>query len=50
MSRILEMVGYSLSFIVLVFALATFCYFRSVKSQKIGIGTKFNKEHQHTKS
>jgi hypothetical protein len=28
------MVGYSLSFIVLVFALATFCYFRYVSLNK----------------
>ncbi len=27
-SRILEMVGYAMSLVVLVFALATFCYFR----------------------
>ncbi len=35
MSRVLEMVGYSMSFIVLVFALATFCYFRYVANVSI---------------
>jgi len=34
-SRILEVIGYSISLIVLIFALATFCYFRKLRKPRV---------------
>eukprot|EP00095_Tigriopus_kingsejongensis_P003874 maker-scaffold387_size188669-snap-gene-0.20 protein:Tk03874 transcript:maker-scaffold387_size188669-snap-gene-0.20-mRNA-1 annotation:"pigment dispersing hormone receptor" len=34
-SRVLEVMGYSLSFLVLFFALITFCYFRKLRKHKV---------------
>merc|ERR1711962_1708261 len=34
-SRVLEMVGYAMSLLVLIFALATFCYFRKLRKPRV---------------